>query len=464
MSLKKAIEIHLAVRIAVAAAFCALVSVPVVGMTTAEFAAIRSMQVMIEQVRKRRGPELYGACLKAPERFKVQATENAEIYAYDLKTLRSLNPEAPALEPDLVERLNAGEKRPGRLFWFQEYAGALLDRTDAPPPCDLALIRWRATPGARPEGAARHFLVVGLLIAGAIGVTMLIAVRPLLLRLARLQWAARNIGEDGRYQSAQDDGPDMIGELSKIIDTTHERLLAQRRGLKEHLENVAHDLRTPLASLQLGLEELSSAVDPQTKESLLTAMDEVVYLDGLTNNLHLASKLERVIGPLDESQVTDLGRSVDFVLARFRVLGKRHKIEVTGARPDEPVEVLCDPSMAQQVISNLVHNAVKYGVAGGHVAVLLERDGARFELQVIDDGPGVAQDKLRLLTERRFRTTEAIGKDGGGAGFGLAITAMVAQRAGWTLEFASGEPQGLQVRISGPLAHPRSSSAGPPQA
>ncbi len=434
-----------------AAVLCAVVSVPVVGMTTAEFAAIRSMQLMIEQLRKRRGLELDQACLAHPERFVVQATEHAEIYAYDRETLRSRNPAAPELDEALVERLEEGELRPGRLFWFQEYAGALLDTTGAPPPCDLALIRWRATPGARPAGAARHFLVVGLLIAGAIGATMLIAVRPLLLRLARLQWAARNIGDDGSYRSAGDDGPDMIGELSKIIDTTHERLLQQRRALKEHLENVAHDLRTPLASLQLGLEELSGSVDSETKESLLSAMDEVVYLDGLTNNLHLASKLERVVGPLDEAQVTDLGRSVDFVLARFRVLGRRHKIDVTGARPDEPIEVLCDPSMAQQVISNLVHNAVKYGVAGGHVAVLLEREGDRFELQVIDDGPGVSQDKLRHLTERSFRTTEAIGKDGSGAGLGLAISAMVAKRAGWTLEFFAGEPQGLQVRICGPV-------------
>ena len=105
----------------------------------------------------------------------------------------------------------------------------------------------------------------------------------------------------------------------------------------------------------------------------------------------------------------------------------------------------------QQVLSNLVDNAVKYGQEGGHVAVVLEADGERFELFVLDDGPGVSAEALDRLTERTFRSTEAIRRDAGGAGLGLAIALKVCELAGFKITLNNADPRGFRVEIEGAL-------------
>ena len=136
----------------------------------------------------------------------------------------------------------------------------------------------------------------------------------------------------------------------------------------------------------------------------------------------------------------------------FVLTGRLRAIEVHGARPDEPVEVVCNPAMAEQALANLVHNAVAHGEPGGHVAILLEAADHRFTLTVIDDGPGVPPVDLPRLGERTFRSDEARRRDPKGSGLGLAITTEVCQRAGWTLVLGPELPRGLRATITGPTA------------
>jgi signal transduction histidine kinase len=124
-------------------------------------------------------------------------------------------------------------------------------------------------------------------------------------------------------------------------------------------------------------------------------------------------------------------------------------MELDVARPDGALMVRCQPTAAEQAITNLVENAVAYGDPGGHVAVVLEWRGDRFSLVVVDDGPGVLPAELPRLGERTFRSDEARQRDPNGSGLGLAITSEICQRCGWSLSFARNEPKGLEVRIEG---------------
>jgi two-component system phosphate regulon sensor histidine kinase PhoR len=113
--------------------------------------------------------------------------------------------------------------------------------------------------------------------------------------------------------------------------------------------------------------------------------------------------------------------------------------------------VRCHPTAAEQVVTNLVVNAIAYGDAGGHVAILLATRGTAFVLSVTDDGPGVPPTELPRLTERTFRSDEARQRDPSGGGLGLAITHEICQRCGFTITFVAQEPRGLSIRIEGPL-------------
>src|SRR6185369_4838490 len=140
---------------------------------------------------------------------------------------------------------------------------------------------------------------------------------------------------------------------------------------------------------------------------------------------------------------------------RARLFARNRGISLESSRPDGAVIVRCDPTAAEQAITNLVENAVGYGDPGGHVALVLETEGQdRFRLVVVDDGPGVLPVELPRLGERTFRSDEARQRDPAGSGLGLAITSEICNRCSFRLAFQREEPRGLRVTIDGPAIRP----------
>lgn len=111
-----------------------------------------------------------------------------------------------------------------------------------------------------------------------------------------------------------------------------------------------------------------------------------------------------------------------------------------------------DVTLLEQAVSNLVHNAVRYNRRGGHVAVLLEEAApTSFRLRVVDDGPGVPEDQLRRLFERRQRGDEARQRHPDSLGLGLHIAKSVAERHAFALRLGPSEHGGLEATITGPV-------------
>lgn len=450
-------------RVFFAAALCAGVGVGVSGLVMSGLflqQALRRIAVLMPQLDAIE----HARCERDPAGFGHELGEDLRIDVYDPQTLAPAAADAPPIDPDLLARLHAGEDAPTTLYWFRFWGGAGLRRVAATGPCGLAMIRWHTGRRERMTALAAIFGFIALTIAGSVILASLYGIRPMTQRLARLRGAARRVGVEAGYASAADAEADDIGQLSELLDAAHRRILAdadamtQRQlALEQHLGAVAHDMRTPLASLQMTLEHLSaSALAPAADTLVRGALADVVYMGALTENLHLASRLADGADPLRGDLRSELGGLVDQVTRRFGMLGRLRAIEVHGARPDEPVEVLCNPAMAEQALANLVHNAVAHGEPGGHVAVLLEAADAGFTLTVVDDGPGVPPVDLPRLGERTFRSDEARRRDPKGSGLGLAITTEVCQRAGWTLTLHAEQPRGLRATITGPTAAPHS--------
>ena len=418
-------------------------------------------------------PHLFNAedqaeCLQDPDNwFMIKKSDGAVVYAYNSETGKSLNPKAPLIEEELWQRLQRGEtlalknelESPFAAWNESQLAAKFARRVGDAGDCGVIQGEFSTFPQVRQAVGSSYLLASFLGVFVVIGAMMIFAIRPIARRLRRLSYAARSVGSEGDYRSASDSLQDDIGEISTILDTAHNRMradaehLEQRRvALEQHLANVAHDLRTPMSSLHLGLQELQGHMESELAKDLLRrTINDSAYLMGLTDNLHLASRLSDGADPTAGHARTDLGALVDKIELRFSLLGKMSGVQVVAARPDSPVWVICDPFIAERALSNIVHNAVTHGEQGGNVAVVLEVIEDTFELVVSDDGPGVPPEDLSMLAERTFRSDEARQRDVPGQGLGLAITHEIARRSGWTLEFAGVEPRGLQVTLKGSI-------------
>lgn len=393
-------------------------------------------------------------CEADPERWAILAP-GAEIWAYDPATNTSRNPAAPELGAWLRLRLLV-DPEPARLRPFGQWGGEGILSQGRPGPCGMFLVRFEP---ASPNRMLRLNALVALLLAilGATTLTSVLAVRPLLARVTRLAQAAGLVGRD-EYRPLGDASPDALGQLAALIDESHDRVREEARrqereraGLERHLGNVAHDLRTPLASLLLRLEEVADRGAPETRAALAPAFGDIAYLTLLTENLHLAARLQAQI-PIAEGSC-ELGEIVDRVAARFALLGERKGVGVEAARPDAPVRVPVPALLAEQVIANLVHNAVAHHDRAGHVDILLDHTAAGFRLAVIDDGPGAPPENLPRLAELPTRggggDTRAEARSRSAPGIGLAIVREVCARHGWKLTFESVEPRGLSAVLEG---------------
>jgi signal transduction histidine kinase len=400
-------------------------------------------------------------CEAAPAAWSLSLAYGGHVFAYDAQTLRSDNPEAPPLQMSLWKELAHGEDPPiaiDMVAALLSRPGALVHRAATSGPCAVLQATWPA------QAITRDFQVwLSLGMLGALTMAVIIAlawvVRPIMSRIEALLLVAERVGDAEGYRSAEHEALDELGQLSAALDRAHARIrdgaarLDQRRlDLQRHLADVAHDLKTPIASMHIALEQAADANrDPEVAGLISGALLDVVYLGALTSNLRLASEMREGYDPGASGIAVDLTEMVERVVARARFFAKRKRIAVEAAVPDGATLARCDPVAAEQALSNVIDNAITHGDPGGHVAVLLDAQDGAFSLSVADDGPGVPPSELPRLGQRTFRSDEARQRDPRGSGLGLAITSEVCARCGWTLGFEREHPRGLRVTLCGPM-------------
>jgi two-component system, OmpR family, sensor histidine kinase BaeS len=277
----------------------------------------------------------------------------------------------------------------------------------------------------------------------------------------RLRALAREVraAATSRYEKeVRVEGHDEIAGLARAFgDATatvrsHLRTVEDReRALRDFVGHTTHDVGVPLSVLAGALTEmreriaLGEGIDPL----LATATQETHYISSLLHNLGVVARLETE-ETLGDKHPVDLAALVERVVVRHRAVARGAQVELNHAVPHPPPWVLGDVTLLEQAVNNLVHNAIRYNRPGGHVAVVLDADAARFELKVTDDGPGVGAEELKHLGEPRFRGGEARSRRPEGTGVGLAIARDVAVRHGLTLVFRSPESGGFVASLGGP--------------
>ncbi|HEX7975267.1 MAG TPA: ATP-binding protein, partial [Anaerolineales bacterium] len=223
---------------------------------------------------------------------------------------------------------------------------------------------------------------------------------------------------------------------------------------RDFISNISHELRTPLASLKALTETLQEGAleDPPAARRFLDRMEtEVDALSLMVSELVELSRIESGKVPLQLESISPcdlLGSAVD----RLRLQAERAGLAVSIACPQDLPPVLADPNRMEQVIVNLLHNAIKFTPSGGEIKAAATQQNGQVLFSVSDTGIGIPAFDLPRIFERFFKADRA--RSGGGTGLGLAIARHLVETHGGRIWAESAEGQGSTFYFSLPLAQP----------
>ncbi len=220
------------------------------------------------------------------------------------------------------------------------------------------------------------------------------------------------------------------------------------------ISTAAHELKTPLAvllgnaQLLLRRAEQDFSLDAVNRRNLRIIVAQAQRLNRLIATLLDVSRLES--GRLVSARVpVDLCRVASQMAEEMTPTLIRHVISVDI--PDEPVLVAGDELRLEQVVQNLLHNAIKYSPRGGEVHIVVEHSDNEAVLRISDQGVGIPEAELPRLFQRYFRASNAEARQIGGMGFGLFIVREIVESLGGTVEAQSVEGSGSTFTVRLPL-------------
>jgi two-component system sensor histidine kinase TctE len=235
----------------------------------------------------------------------------------------------------------------------------------------------------------------------------------------------------------------LVEAINQHVARNRDMAEAQRR----FVDDASHQLRTPLTTLgtQLGvaLREPDNAALQQALRAIKTQLDETVRQTNQMLALARADSAELASEPVDLSALAAAAVRKHWAESRGR------GIDLGLESADVRCHVAAQPTLLNEALSNLLHNALRYTPRGGQVTLRVAAEGDRVRLSVIDSGPGIPSAERDRAGERFFRASNATQP---GTGLGLAIVRSIAERHGGRLELSEGaDGRGLTASIVLPL-------------
>jgi two-component system, OmpR family, sensor kinase len=348
-------------------------------------------------------------------------------------------------------------------------AGAVLtvaDESSAPG------LRIRYAPLVGPDGRAVAALEVGTLLApseGALSLMRLILVSSTILTAAlvglgvwiaagrtlaavdRVTRTARIIELsqrlDERIPEAPTGGGDEMGRLVRTFNNMLDRISGSFEAQRQFVADSSHELRSPLTVIRGNLDLLRRTADPAERlriERLIE--DEAARMSRLVDNLLFIAQIEEMErqGSRLDRRPVELDSLLLTVYQQARSMTDRHAILLGD---EDAITIDGDRDQLQQLLLNLVDNAIKYTPAGGAIVLSLRAEGDDALLEVRDSGPGIPAADLPHIFDRFYRVDKARSRRIGGAGLGLSIVRGIAVSHGGGVEVESAPGAGTTFRV-----------------
>ncbi|HYD48513.1 MAG TPA: ATP-binding protein [Terriglobales bacterium] len=258
-------------------------------------------------------------------------------------------------------------------------------------------------------------------------------------------------GRGDRSARIAEVGPAELRTVAARFNEMAAAVAQQRQALLASLAGIAHDLRNPLSALRASVAivrpDAPLPPEPQLRRMLEIVRRQIVRLDRMAGDFLDMARVEA--GQLElRLQDSDLRELATEVVELFEASAANHALVLQ--QPEQPLPIRCDPLRIEQVISNLISNAIKYSPEGTHVDITLESRGGEAMLAVHDQGRGIsAEDQSRLFEP--FRRIRASHETIPGVGLGLFVVGRIVAAHRGRIEVSSELGRGAQFRVYLPL-------------
>jgi two-component system sensor histidine kinase CpxA len=266
-------------------------------------------------------------------------------------------------------------------------------------------------------------------------------VRGITRSLSQMTAATEKIAE-GHFDVRTDvHRQDELGALSGAIDQMAGRLSGLVTGQKRFLGDIAHELCSPIARIQVALGILEQRADDSQKARLEDLREEVEQMSSLVNELLSFSraslgKTNLKLQPVPVRAVVEK--------AAARECGPDSGATVSVNIPEDLVAV-AEPELLLRAVANVLRNAVRYAAGAGPIQVSAARESEMILLQIEDSGPGIPESALPQLFDPFYRVDSSRTRDTGGVGLGLSIVKTCVESCGGTVGCENRRPSGLRV-------------------
>lgn len=296
-----------------------------------------------------------------------------------------------------------------------------------------------------------------------LGVTLFALLFSLMLGTITAKWLSAPITEaitaaeaiaEGNYRS-KFKASSHVRELQRLR-ATMERLasvLQHQETLRKRLTaDVAHELRTPIATLQSHLEAMIDGIWEMDKKRLEVCHGEILRIQRIVQDLSRLAKYETE--PLQYSRF-DMTQLFQGILASLEPEAIKKNISL-ALEASHPMDIEGDRDRLSQVAINLLTNGLKYTASGGQVLVALNDSDTSIEVRIEDNGPGINAEDLPYIFERFYRADKSRTRSTGGSGIGLTISKAIVDAHGGTISVHSAPGKGTRFTVRLPKKQPKS--------
>ena len=400
------------------------------------------LNLMAEKVNRE-----FGAFIAVMDRNWNVMTNSQTAYDEDPEFVESLNGDEIT---DAFEQILAGEtirlrSEEGEAPTFTVGVPFMMDDTVT----GAVFIRTKAQ---RIESGLSDILGRTALLAGAVallsGIAVFLFVRRRMKPLRQLETAAAAIAEgDFSVQVDEKKGDRELRELSGAFNTMTRKLQGVEEGRREFVANVSHELRSPITSIRGFAEGMADDVIPEEDRPkyLRLVADESKRLSALIDELLALSRLERddVKPDMTTFDVNEMLRRA--VIRRMNDLEKK-KIDVSCEFEEDSCMVRADSDRIEQVVINLLDNAIKFTPEGGKISLESAAGNGVAEITVRDSGCGIAPEDREKIFDRFF-TVDRAHTAGKGTGLGLSICKRIMEMHGQSIQLLDSD-EGAAFRFT----------------
>ncbi len=246
----------------------------------------------------------------------------------------------------------------------------------------------------------------------------------------------------GRFDARVDaQRRDELGRLGEVVNQMAARLDGFVTGQKRFLGDIAHELCSPIARMQVALGILEQRADEKQKAYVADVQEEVQQMSALVNELLSFSKASLEPASI-KLQPVNLGEMVARAIRREAGAGDRIQMEIPA-----DLRVVAEPELLVRALANLVRNAVRYAGHAGPITISSRSDRDGVSVTIADCGLGVPEESLSRLFDPFYRPEPSRSAETGGAGLGLAIVKTCVESCQGTVSCRNRSPSGLEVTV-----------------